>query len=207
MTGEKKPMGEIHALAPLPQRTLEGWHRFVASGDRDLLASLLSEHIVFRSPFVQSPIPGLPATLLVLTTVVQIFENFRYHRSFVGGAHDAALEFSANIGKWQLKGIDLIKFSETGEMTEFEVMIRPIKALAALGEEMGNRIGPQLARLKQAAAAQGRSRVIISDYGGFWQRPGRTLARDQALWQGSARLVGAFWPILLNPGHAAVAQW
>ena len=51
-------MGEIHALAPLPQRTLEGWHRFVASGDRDLLASLLSEHMVFRSPFVQSPIPG-----------------------------------------------------------------------------------------------------------------------------------------------------
>jgi hypothetical protein len=30
-------------------------------------------------------------------------------------------------------------------------MIRPIKALTALGEEMGNRIGPQLARLKQAA--------------------------------------------------------
>ena len=146
-------MGENHALAPLPQRTLDGWHRFVAAGDPGLLGSLLSEHIVFRSPFVQSPIPGLPATLLVLTTVVQIFENFRYHRSFVGGVHDAALEFSANIGKWQLKGIDLIKFSETGEMTEFEVMIRPIKALAALGEEMGNRIGPQLARLKQAAGA------------------------------------------------------
>jgi hypothetical protein len=148
-------MGEIHALAPLPQRTLEGWHRFVASRDRDLLASLLSEHIVFRSPFLQSPIPGRPATLLVLTTVVQMFENFRYHRSLVGGSYDAALEFSANIGKWQLKGIDLIKFSETGEMIEFEVMIRPIKALAALGEEMGNRIGPQLARLKQAAGAEG----------------------------------------------------
>jgi len=69
-------MGEIPALAPLAQRTLDGWHRFVASPDRDLLASLLSEHIVFRSPFVQSPIPGRAATLLVLTTVVQIFENF-----------------------------------------------------------------------------------------------------------------------------------
>jgi hypothetical protein len=40
-------------------------------------------------------------------------------------------------------------------MIEFEVMIRPIKALQALGEEMGNRIGPQLARLKEAAGAQG----------------------------------------------------
>jgi hypothetical protein len=144
-------MGELNALAPLPQRTLDGWHRFVASGDSGVLAPLLSEHIVFRSPFVQSPIPGRTATLLVLTTVVQIFENFRYHRSFVAGSHDAALEFGANIGKWQLKGVDLIRFGETGEMTEFEVMIRPIKALQALGEEMGNRIGPELARLKQAA--------------------------------------------------------
>jgi hypothetical protein len=147
-------MGKIHALAPLPQRTLDGWHRFVASGDRDLLAPLLSQHIVFHSPFVQSPIPGRTATLLVLTTVVQIFENFRYQRTFVAGAHDAALEFSANIGKWQLRGVDLIKFGESGEMIEFEVMIRPIKALAALGEEMGNRIGPQLSLLKAQAASQ-----------------------------------------------------
>ena len=145
-------MTENHTLAPLPQRTLDSWHRFVASGDHDLLASLLSEHIVFRSPFVQSPIPGRPATLLVLTTVIQIFENFRYHRTFIAGTHDAALEFSANIGKWQLKGVDLIKFSETGEMIEFEVMVRPIKALAALGEEMGSN-GPQLSQLKASAGS------------------------------------------------------
>jgi hypothetical protein len=106
-----------------------------------------------RASFVQSPIPGRPATLLVLTTVVQIFENFRYHRTFIGGSHHVALEFAANIGKWQLKDIDLIKFNDDGEMIEFEVMIRPIKALAALGEEMGNRIGPQLSRRKELAGA------------------------------------------------------
>ena len=144
-------MGEIHALAPLPQRTLEGWHRFVASGDPGILPPLLSEHIVFRSPFVHAPIPGRPAALLVLTTVARIFENFTYHRTFIAGPADAALEFAANIGKWQLKGVDLIKFNDAGEMIEFEVMIRPIKALAALGEEMGNRIGPELMRLKAAA--------------------------------------------------------
>src|SRR6202165_5109758 len=108
-------MGEIQLLAPLPQRTLEGWHRFVGSRDHGRLASLLAEDIVFRPPFVQSPIPGRTATLLVLTTVVQIFENFRYHRTFVGGSHDVALEFGANIGKWQLKGIDLITFNDAGE--------------------------------------------------------------------------------------------
>ena len=51
------------------------------------------------------------------------------------------------------QGHDLMRFNERGEMVEFEVMIRPIKALAALGEQMGNRIGPQLSRLKEAAAA------------------------------------------------------
>jgi hypothetical protein len=102
---------------------------------------------------VQSPIPGRAAALLVLTAVLQIFENFRYHRTFIAGSHDAALEFGANIGKWQLKGVDLIKFDDAGEMIEFEVMVRPIKALQVLGEEMGNRIGPELSRLKQAAGA------------------------------------------------------
>jgi hypothetical protein len=55
----------------------------------------------------------------------------------IAGSRDAALKFSANIGKWQLRVIDLIKFDEAGEMTEFEVMIRPIKALQAPGDEMG----------------------------------------------------------------------
>src|SRR5665213_3262569 len=110
-------MGEHLALAALPQRTLEGWHRFVASSDSEILRPLLAEHIVFRSPFVQSPIPGRDAALLVLTTVAQIFENFSYHRTFVAGPHDAAL-----------------------------------------GEEMGNRIGEQLTQMKIAARREPNSR-------------------------------------------------
>jgi hypothetical protein len=142
-------MPENHALAPLAQKTLDDWHRFVATGDSGLLARLLADQIVFRSPAVQSPIPGRQATVLVLTTVLTIFEDFRYHRTFTAGPRDAGLEFSARIGQWQLRGIDLITFNEAGEMIEFEVMIRPLKALQALSEAMGNRIGPELARLKQ----------------------------------------------------------
>lgn len=145
-------MTSTYELASLPQQTINRWHDFVATGDPERLSPLLAKNIVFRSPFVQTPIPGHAATLLVISTVVQIFENFRYHRTFVGGSHDVALEFSANVDKWQLKGIDLITFSDAGEMIDFEVMIRPMKALQAVGEAMGNRIGPQLARLKEAAA-------------------------------------------------------
>src|SRR5258708_12553549 len=136
-------MGEMAALATQAEQTLDGWHRFVASPDRDLLASLLSEHIVFRSPFVQSPIPGRAATLLVLTTVVQIFENFRYHRTFVAGPHDVALEFAANIGKWQLKGIDLSSFTQPDEMFAFDAIFPPHNAPPALRAELLSPLCPQ----------------------------------------------------------------
>lgn len=147
--------GEQSTLSPAAQKTLIGWHRFVETLKEDDLRPLLAETIVFRSPFVHLPIPGKPATLLILTTVVTIFENFRYHRIFTSGANDVTLEFSANIGEWDLKGVDLVKFDASGQMVDFEVMVRPIKALQALGTQMSARIGPQLAKLKEAAAASG----------------------------------------------------
>jgi len=52
-----------------------------------------------------------------------------------------------------LKGVDLVRFNADGKIVEFEVMVRPIKALQALGTRMGERIGPQLAQYKAAAAA------------------------------------------------------
>jgi hypothetical protein len=47
------------------------------------------------------------------------------------------LEFSGKIGKWQLELVGPIRFDEADEMTEFEALIRPIKALQALGDQMG----------------------------------------------------------------------
>jgi hypothetical protein len=138
-------------LAPSAQDTLNSWHRFVDNKDAELLPPLFGETTVFRSPFVHLPIPGRPSSVLILSTVVQIFENFRYHRTFISGSHDVALEFSANIGDLQLKGIDLVKFGPDGKIVEFEVMIRPFKALQALSERLSVQIGPQLAKYKTAA--------------------------------------------------------
>lgn len=95
--------------------------------------------------------------------IVDLFEwrlGKRKHRR-IDRPHGAALEFSANIGKSQLRGIDLVKFNETDEMIEFEVMVRPLKALQALAEEIGNRIGPQLAQLKAAAGTSHRFRPFL----------------------------------------------
>jgi hypothetical protein len=146
-------MSTSHALTEAARKTLADWHRFVATGDSAILAPLLARDVVFRSPVVHTPIPGHRATMLVLTAVATIFEEFQYHREFVAGPHDAGLEFTAKVGPWALKGIDLITFNADGEMREFEVLIRPMKALQALSEAMTAKIGPQLAVLKGKASA------------------------------------------------------
>jgi hypothetical protein len=63
------------------------------AADLDPPRSLLSEHIVFRSPFLQSAIAGATCDL-VLSQVVQIVENFRYPRSFIVAPTTPRLEFA-----------------------------------------------------------------------------------------------------------------
>ena len=82
----------------------------------------------------------------LLNTVLQVFEDFVYHRELVSAdGLNVVLEFSAKVGGRELKGIDMIRFDEAGKIVEFEVMVRPMSGLAALGEEMGRRLAPYLA--------------------------------------------------------------
>ena len=92
------------------------------------------------------PYPGAKAVNLILTTVFGVFEDFVYHRELASDdGLSAVLEVSARVGDKQLKGIDLIRFDAEGRIVDFEVMIRPLSGLQALGEQMGQRIGPLLA--------------------------------------------------------------
>ena len=140
------------ASAPHPPpvaATLANWHRMVASKDLSDLASLLHADATFRSPMAFKPYASAAAVNLILTTVFGVFEDFEYHRELASDdGLSAVLEFSARVGDKQLKGIDLIRFDANGLITDFEVMIRPMSGLAALGEQMGQRIGPLLAAFK-----------------------------------------------------------
>ena len=78
-------------------------------------------------------------TIRILTTVVTVFEDFRYIRE-IHGEKDFVLEFEARVGELALRGVDLIKIDESGKIIDFEVMIRPANALQALGMEMGRRL-------------------------------------------------------------------
>lgn len=121
--------------------TLEKWHTIIATKNVADLPSIIHPDAVFRSPMAHSPYPGRDILVFALSNVIEIFENFTYHRTFFStDGLSVTLEFSANIGKKQLKGVDLIQFNEDGLITQFEVMIRPASALMALGEQMAPRM-------------------------------------------------------------------
>ena len=81
--------------------------------------------------------------------MLTVFEDFAYHRELASAdGSNVVLEFSARVGDRELKGIDMIRFDDAGLIADFEVMVRPISGLQALGEEMGRRLAPQLAALK-----------------------------------------------------------
>lgn len=132
--------------------SLEKWHVMVASKDLAALDAIIHPDAVFRSPMAFKPYQSAQAVTLLLRTVLTVFEDFTYHRQLVSeDGLSVVLEFSARVGERSLKGIDLIQFNTEGLITDFEVMIRPISGLQALGAEMGARLGHLLPAYKAGA--------------------------------------------------------
>ena len=134
---------------PAVARSLDLWHRMVATGDLGELGTIVHPEAVFRSPMAFTPYASAPALVLVLTTVTQVFEDFVYHRQLASDdGLDVVLEFSARVGDKKLKGIDFIRFDAQGRIVDFEVMVRPLSGLQALGAEMGRRLADKLPAFK-----------------------------------------------------------
>ncbi len=131
---------------------LAAWHHVVQSRDMTALARLLADDVVFHSPVVHTPQRGKAITLQYLAGAMQVLNTpqFRYEREIVG-ASDAMLEFSTEIDGIVVNGIDLIRWDAAGRIIDFKVMVRPLKAINLLHQQMG----AMLDRLKQGAAAPG----------------------------------------------------
>ena len=137
---------------PAVAQSLDRWHRVIASNDLGELSAIVHPDAVFRSPMAHTAYTPAPALILALSTVIQVFKNFTYHRQLAtDDGLSVVLEFSAEVEDKKLKGIDLIRFNEQGQIVEFEVMVRPMSGLQALGAEMGKRLGSQLPAFKAKA--------------------------------------------------------
>ena len=114
------------------------WHAVALSSDENAISALLHEDAVFESPVVHTPQRGKPITVKYLASAGKVFSNTGFH--YVGeweGKNSLILEFNAEINGIKIDGIDMITWDENGLITNFKVMVRPLKAMNMLHQKMG----------------------------------------------------------------------
>ncbi len=116
---------------------IKTWHSIVENRDAQGLDALLADEAVFHSPVVHTPQVGKSITKKYLTAAFHVFfnESFRYVRELQGD-RDAVLEFEVKLDGITVNGVDMIKWNDAGKITEFKVMLRPIKAVNLIHQKM-----------------------------------------------------------------------
>ncbi len=140
-------------LSPAAAASLAKWHDMIAKVDLSDLESIVAEDAVFRSPVANTPYPGKKVVCIVLRGAMTVFEDFVYHRELFDDKNSVCLEFAARVGDKELKGIDLVKFNDAGKIVAFEVMVRPLTGVMALGEAMKAKVGPAIKAALEARAS------------------------------------------------------
>ena len=119
-------------------KAIETWHRALDTRDISILDDLIADDAVFHSPVVHTPQEGKQLVTWYLTGAFHVLfnESFHYVREVIDG-NEAMLEFKCNIEGIEINGVDLITSSNDGQITDFKVLIRPLKAVNKLHEKMG----------------------------------------------------------------------
>ena len=125
----------------MTSKLIEDWHTYMEKGGQDLLDQQLAEDCVFTSPVVHTPQVGkeLSRTYLLAAQHVLGGEHFRYVREF-DCKDRAVLEFVSELDGIQINGVDMIEWNAEGKITNFKVMVRPLKAIEAVHKEMAKRL-------------------------------------------------------------------
>ena len=126
---------------------IDAWHALAKARNPRALAALLAEDVVFHSPVVHTPQRGRLLATQYLSAALMILGNdsFRYVRE-IRGEHDAVLEFELELDGVQVNGVDLIRWNEAGQITDFKVMVRPLKAIQAVQQKMAELLAQMQSR-------------------------------------------------------------
>lgn len=125
---------------------LASWHAYMESeGDAAALSAIIADDCVFHSPVVHTPQAGKPIVMAYLIAAAHVLGNdsFHYVRELVDG-EEMMLEFVTEIDGIAINGVDIIRWNADGKISDFKVMVRPLKAINKVWEMMG----AQLAKAK-----------------------------------------------------------
>lgn len=115
------------------------WHEYMqGAGDPALLSDLLADDAVFHSPVVHTPQAGKAVVMAYLVAAAHVLGNdsFHYVRELVDG-DEMMLEFVTELDGISINGVDIIRWNGDGKITDFKVMVRPLKAINKVWEMMG----------------------------------------------------------------------
>ena len=120
------------------------WHRFMRGELPGGLDELLADDVVFYSPVVFTPQRGKRVTTQYLQAASQALAGgeggaFTYTKQVLSG-DTAVLEFETSIEGTYVNGVDIIRCDEAGRIVEFRVMIRPLKGIDAVHQQMGRQL-------------------------------------------------------------------
>ena len=117
---------------------LETWHQIIFNQDKEKLSKILTDDVFFHSPVVHTPQKGKQIAFMYLSAAfVVLFNNtFKYVRE-VENETETLLEFEVEIDGILVNGIDMISWNEEGKITNFKVMLRPLKAVNLIHQKMG----------------------------------------------------------------------
>ena len=117
---------------------LQRWHAYIGSHDHAELRAMLHLDAVFESPVVHTPQRGRDIVYKYLASAEQVLggPGFAYTGEWTA-ERSAVLEFTAEIEGIKVNGVDMIWWDEAGLITNFKVMVRPLKAVNLLHRLMG----------------------------------------------------------------------
>ena len=119
-------------------KALQQWHKVMLTGDAKLLSQLLTDDVVFHSPVVHTPQKGKKITMAYLLAASSVLggEGFTYVREIID-KENFVLEFTKEINGILINGVDIVTFNENDQITDFKVMVRPLKAVNMIHQKMG----------------------------------------------------------------------
>lgn len=131
---------------------MDNWNAHLRGEYPGGLDELLHEDCVFWSPIVFTGQRGRELTKLYLGAAGNVLPGdesatpsatssdagdgtFRYVKKVLDGNH-AVLEFETTVDGIAVNGVDIITCDDDGKIIEFKVMIRPLKAINKVHEQM-----------------------------------------------------------------------
>lgn len=120
------------------EQGVAAWHAYMdGGGEPGVLRAMIAEDALFHSPVVHAPQVGRDKVFAYLFAASKVLgsEHFAYVCEIVVG-DTAVLEFTDTLDGIHINGVDIIRWNDAGQIVDFKVMVRPLKAVNKLWEQM-----------------------------------------------------------------------